>query len=119
MPPARRRRSSQKRRRLPMVGALMHDGLEQAADRFGDRDAVRAGGDHWSFRRLNDLSIAFAHHLADNGVGTGDRVAVMTTNRMEFVVVVHAISKVGAAAVLISPAWKAIEVGHAVELTAP
>ena len=31
----------------------------------------------------------------------------MTSNRPEFVVAVHAISKVGAAAVLLSPAWKA------------
>jgi acyl-CoA synthetase (AMP-forming)/AMP-acid ligase II len=32
---------------------------------------------------------------------------------------VHGASKLGAAAVLISPAWKAREVGHAVELTEP
>ena len=43
----------------------------------------------------------------------------MTTNRPEFVVAVHAIGKVGAAAVLVSPAWKAVEVGHAVALTEP
>jgi acyl-CoA synthetase (AMP-forming)/AMP-acid ligase II len=43
----------------------------------------------------------------------------MMANRVEFVVVVQAISKLGAASVLLSPAWKAVEVGHAVELTAP
>ena len=43
----------------------------------------------------------------------------MMANRVEFVVAVHAISKLGAAAVLLSPAWKAVEVGHAVELTGP
>ena len=48
-----------------------------------------------------------------------DRVAVMTANRVEFVVAVYGISKLGAATVLLSPAWKAAEVGHAVELTAP
>ena len=32
---------------------------------------------------------------------------------------VHAISKLGAAAVLLSPAWKAAEVDHALDLTAP
>ena len=51
------------------------------------------------------------------GVEAGDRVAVMLTNRVEFFVVVHAISKLGVAAVLVSPAWKAVEVGHALELT--
>src|SRR5208283_1093503 len=51
--------------------------------------------------------------------GPGDRVAVMTTNRVEFVIAVHAISKLGAAAVLLSPAWKAAEVEHALALTGP
>ena len=92
-----------------MNAALMHHGLERAADRYGDRDAVRAGDDRWSFRELDGLSNAFAQHLTARGVSAGDRVAVMTANRVEFVVVVHAISKVGAAAVLISPAWKAGE----------
>ena len=42
----------------------------------------------------------------------------MMSNRVEFVATVHAISKIGAAAVLLSPAWKAVEVDHALELTA-
>ena len=67
----------------------MHGGLERAADRFGDRDAVRAGDDRWSFRDLDGLGNAFARHLADRGVGPGDRVAVMMTNRVEFVVAVQ------------------------------
>ena len=101
------------------MGALLHHGLEHAAERFGDRVAVRAGEDAWSFRQLDDRSNAFARHLADGGVGAGDRVAVMTTNRVELVVAVNAISKLGGAAVLLSPAWKAVEVGHAVDLTRP
>ena len=38
----------------------------------------------------------------------------MTTNRVEFIVAVEAVSKLGAASVLISPAWKVAEVGPAV-----
>jgi long-chain acyl-CoA synthetase len=102
-----------------MAAALMHQGLEQAADRFGDRDAVRAGDDRFSFRQLDDLSNALAHHLVARGVGPHDRVAVMMSNRPEFVVAVNGISKLGAAVVLLSPAWKALEVGHAIELTGP
>jgi long-chain acyl-CoA synthetase len=101
------------------VAALMHQGLGRAAERFGDRDAVRAGDDCWSFGDLDGLSNAFARHLEAEGVTPGTRVAVMTSNRVEFVVAVHAISKIGAAAVLVSPAWKAVEVGHAVALTRP
>ncbi len=98
---------------------LMHDALERAAERFGDRDAVLAGDDRWSFRDLDDASTDFGRLLRARGVRRGDRVAVMTSNRPEFVVAIHGISKIGAAAVLLSPAWKAVEVGHALELTGP
>src|SRR4051812_28744506 len=106
------------RRMFPM-GALMHGGLERAADRFGDRVAIRAGDDAWTFADLDGLSNAFARHLAAQGVGHRDRIAVMLTNRFELTIVVHAASKLGAAAVMISPAWKAVEVAHAVGLTCP
>jgi long-chain acyl-CoA synthetase len=104
---------------FPMAAPLMHRGLERAADRFGDRDAVWAGDDRWSFRDLDGLANAFARHLVAQDVVAGDRVAVMTTNRIEFVVAVHAVAKLGAASVLLSPAWKATEVGHALDLTGP
>jgi long-chain acyl-CoA synthetase len=101
------------------VVGRMHHGLEQAARRFGDRDFIRAGGDRWSFLGLDGLSNTFARHLAVSGVTAGDRVVVMTTSRVEFVVAVHAVSKLGASAVLLSPAWKAVEVEHALALTEP
>ncbi len=97
----------------------MHEALQRAAHRFGDRDALRSGDERWSFRDLDGLSNAFARHLAGRGVGAGDRVALMMANRMEFVVAVHAVSKLGGAAVLVSPAWKRVEVSHALDLTGP
>jgi acyl-CoA synthetase (AMP-forming)/AMP-acid ligase II len=102
-----------------MSDGLMHGGLARAAERFGDREFVRAGDDAWSFRTLDDASTSFAHHLRSLGVGPGTRVALMSTNRVELVVAVHGISKAGAAAVLLSPAWKAAEVDHALAITAP
>ena len=102
-----------------MPATLMHTGLERAAERFGDRVALRSGEEDWSFRKLEGLSNAFARHLAARGVGVGDRVAVMMANRMEFVLAFTAISKLGAAAVLLSPAWKLTEVRHALDLTKP
>ncbi|MGD0880143.1 MAG: AMP-binding protein [Acidimicrobiales bacterium] len=98
---------------------LMHDALQRAAERFGDRDAVLAGDERWSFRDLDDASTGFGRHLRSRGVRRGDRVAMMTSNRPEFVVAIHGVSKIGAAAVLLSPAWKAVETSHALELTGP
>jgi acyl-CoA synthetase (AMP-forming)/AMP-acid ligase II len=97
----------------------MHDLTTAAAARLGTRDALIAGDRRLSFADLDACSRAFATHLAARGVGPGDRVAVMTTNRPEFVLAVHGISRRGAAAVLLSPAWKAVEVSHALALTTP
>ena len=97
----------------------IHEQLQRAADRFGDRDAIWAGDARWSFRQLEERSNSFARHLGAQGVSAGDRVAIMTANRAEFIVAVHAISQLGAATVLLSPAWKAAEVQHALRLTRP
>jgi long-chain acyl-CoA synthetase len=102
-----------------MAEELLHGALERAASRSGDRDAVLVGDQRFSFADLDGRSNAVARHLAACGVGKGDRVAVMMTNRVEFVLVVNAVSKLGAASVLLSPAWRSLEVTHAVGLTAP
>ena len=102
-----------------MATSLMHHGLESAAQRFRDHAAVLAGDDRWTYGQLDRAANALARHLVDHGVGRGDRVAVMTSNRPEFVATVHAVSKVGAAPVLLNSSWKALEVGSAVGLTGP
>src|SRR6185437_9844616 len=102
-----------------MTAGLMHSGLESAATQFPDHPAVLAGDDRWTFAELDRAADAVSRHLAGQGVGPGDRVAVMTTNRPEFVAVVAGASKLGAAPVLLSPAWKAVEVASAVDLTGP
>jgi long-chain acyl-CoA synthetase len=102
-----------------MAGGLLHHGLEQAALRFGNRAAIVSGDNTWTFADLERSAGTFAGHLASMGVARGSRVALMTSNRPDFVVVVHAVSELGAAAVLLSPAWKAREVDHSVHLTGP
>ena len=57
--------------------------------------------------------------LEQRGVRAGERVALMSSNRPEFVVAMRAIWRLGAAAVLLSPAWKRAEVEHALALTEP
>ena len=57
--------------------------------------------------------------LEQRGVRAGDRVALMSSNRPEFVVALRAIWRLGAAAVLLSPAWRETEVERALALTKP
>jgi acyl-CoA synthetase (AMP-forming)/AMP-acid ligase II len=100
-----------------MRASLLHQGLEQAVQAFGARDAIVTGDERWTFAALDQRANSLARHLQARGVGRHGRVAVMMANRPEFVVAVEAISKLGAAAVLLSPAWKALEVKHALALT--
>ena len=81
--------------------------------RIPDHPAVLAGDDVWTYAELQRASNATARHLAVQGVGPGDHLALMTSNRPEFVVLVHAASKLGAVPVLLNAAWKAFEVESA------
>jgi acyl-CoA synthetase (AMP-forming)/AMP-acid ligase II len=55
---------------------------------------------------------AVAAQLADRGVGSGDVVAVMLTNRVELVVVMFATWRLGAALTPVNPALTDTEAGH-------
>ncbi|HWA64861.1 MAG TPA: AMP-binding protein [Mycobacteriales bacterium] len=90
--------------------------MRAAATRYGDRDALLAGDLRFSYRDLEETSDALAAGYALR-IAPGDRVALMMTNRPEFVVVCNAVSKLGAACVLLSPAWKQREVDHALAIT--
>lgn len=100
-----------------MTQGLLHERLAVAADLIGDRPALWSGDLSWSFRQLDELSNSFARHLVAGGLRPGARVAVVTGNRPEFVIAVNGISKAGAAAVLLSPAWKEREVRDALDMT--
>ncbi|WNG86080.1 AMP-binding protein [Mycobacterium sp. ITM-2016-00317] len=78
---------------------------------FEDRQYTRAD--------LDALAAGMATELQRRGVTPGSRVALMSSNRPEFVVALRAIWRLGAAAVLLSPAWKRAEVDHALSLTGP
>ena len=78
---------------------------------FGDREYTRS--------ELNALVSGMATLLEQCGVRAGARVALMSSNRPEFVVAMQAIWRLGAAVVLLSTAWKRAEVDHALALTTP
>lgn len=78
---------------------------------FGDR--------HYTRSEIDALTSGMATALEQRGVRAGERVALMSSNRPEFVVAMRAIWALGAAVVLISSSWKRAEVEHALTLTRP
>ena len=85
--------------------------IRTAALAFGER--------RYSHAEIEALTDGLAATLRGRGVRSGQRVALMSSNRPEFVVAVRAIWRLGAAVVLLSPAWKQSEVQHALALTGP
>ncbi len=74
---------------------------------------------HYSLAQLDALGDGLAATLSKRGVTAGQRVALMASNRPEFVIALHAIWRLAATVVLLSPAWKRDEVEHALGLTNP
>nr|WP_090275422.1 AMP-binding protein [Mycolicibacterium komanii]CRL68379.1 acyl-CoA synthetase [Mycolicibacterium komanii] len=73
----------------------------------------------YTLAQLDALSAGMATTLEGRGVHAGDRVALMSSNRPEFVVALRAVWRLGASAVLLSPAWRRTEIEHALTLTRP
>jgi long-chain acyl-CoA synthetase len=68
---------------------------------------------------LDALTSGMATVLEQRGVRRGERVALMSSNRPEFVVALRAIWGLGAGVVLLSSSWRRGEVEHALALTKP
>jgi long-chain acyl-CoA synthetase len=85
----------------------------------GERVALVFEDTEYTYARLDALAGGLAAELARRGVRAGARVALMSSNRPEWVVAVKAIWRLGAAVVLFSPAWKQAEAAHAVAITRP
>src|SRR5215213_2307288 len=95
----------------------------QLAERGGpdvsERMALAFEQREYSVPELDGLANGMATVLEHRGVRPGERVALMSSNRPEFVVALWAIWRLGASAVLLSPAWKRTEVESALALTTP
>ncbi|MFF4272808.1 class I adenylate-forming enzyme family protein [Streptomyces sp. NPDC001536] len=84
---------------------------------MSERTALVFEDREYTLAELEGLADGLAGELERRGVRWGERVALMSSNRPEFVVAVRAVWRLGAAVVLLSPAWKRGEVEHALEIT--
>lgn len=76
--------------------------LADAAERFGEREALVCGDARWTYRDLAREATRVADGLAGLGVGPGDRVGVLLPNWNEFFASIFGISALGAAAVCLN-----------------
>jgi long-chain acyl-CoA synthetase len=82
-----------------------------------DRVRLAYADRQYTMADLDAFSRGMAEVLEGRGVRSGDRIALMSSNRPEFVFALRAAWALGASVVLLSPAWKRAEVDHALAVT--
>lgn len=93
-------------RALPFARTV-HALVEQQASRTPDRHAVSGGGQHYSYRVLNQRANQLAHYLIERGVVAGQLVGIATLRNADMVVAMLAAMKTGAAYVPLDPGFPA------------
>src|SRR3954468_596057 len=89
------------------TGTTMADLASAAAERFGDKPAIRQkAGDSWeerSYAQVGEVIDELAQGLIDLGLGAGERACILANTRPEWVYASFAISGAGGVVVPIYP----------------
>ena len=86
--------------------------LQRQAKRFGDRALFVAGPVRWTFADALRTAGAYGTALQRAGVQAGDRVALLCSNRAEFMQVVLGCAWIGAVAVPVNTASRGSQLQH-------
>src|SRR5882757_18318 len=70
--------------------------LRRQAERYDDKKLVQAGEIAWSFTEVPEVAARAAGRLRSAGIGAGDRVALMCSNRPEFIAILLGCGWLGA-----------------------
>jgi acyl-CoA synthetase (AMP-forming)/AMP-acid ligase II len=85
---------------------MIHHFLENSAARYPDKIAVIHDGQRVTYQQINHWASNLAAFLQKNGVGQGDRVALLMENGVDYIVSYYGILKSGAAAVPLNSGLK-------------
>ena len=88
------------------------DLLRRTAGRFHDKPAIRCDDVAWSYADFDAVCNRLAHGLSGQGVGHGDRVAILSRNSHAFAALRFAVARLGAVLVPVNFALTAVEVNY-------
>lgn len=97
------------------LGGLFRFNARYASDRIALEDAQQA----YTYAQLNERANRVAHVLAASGVVHGDRVAILSENRTEYVELLLAAAKLGVIVAALNWRLTAEELEHCVGLARP
>lgn len=97
---------------FPPSDRILSTILTRQAERYGDRVLLVAEEARWTFAQTAAIAAASAQTLIDAGIKPGDRVALMCSNRPEFLQVYLGCAWLGAIAVPINTALRGFQLSH-------
>lgn len=88
--------------------------------RHGDAEYLVCDDLRLTFADHRDRVASLAHEMRSrHGIGTGDRVAILSANNAEWIMTFWAATALGAVTVGMNSLWSAPEIAHGVQLSAP
>ncbi|MFT3967904.1 MAG: class I adenylate-forming enzyme family protein [Sphingobium sp.] len=101
------------------LGELTLSGfIREVTERYGPREALVDGDARWSYEDLWNRSMAVARALVARGIGKGERVGILMTNRAEFLSAVFGTALAGGVAATLSTFSTPAELEHLVAASA-
>jgi crotonobetaine/carnitine-CoA ligase len=86
--------------------------LRRQAEKFGAKILVQAGERRWTFAQAPEFAARAAGRLAGAGIAAGDRVALICSNRAEFIEIFLGCGWLGAILVPINTASRGAQLQH-------
>ncbi len=86
--------------------------LRRQAERHGERTLLVCGDERWSYAETAAVAASAARSLHEAGVGAGDRVGLLCSNRPEFLRAYLGCAWLGAIAVPINTALRGAQLDH-------
>ena len=105
--------------RFPPADRVLSTILTRQAARYGDRTLFVCGETRWSYAETVSIAAASAARLLQAGLRPGDRVALMCSNRPEFLEVYLGCAWMGAVTVPLNTALRGIQLSHILRNSTP
>jgi crotonobetaine/carnitine-CoA ligase len=104
---------------FPPADRILSTILTRQAACYGDRTLFVSGSTRWTYAQTAGIAAASARRLIEAGIRSGDRVALMCSNRPEFLQVYLGCAWMGAVTVPINTALRGIQLSHIFRNSSP
>jgi len=105
--------------RFPPAERILSTILTRQAAQYGDRMLFVSGDTRWSYAETASIAAASAARLMQAGLCAGDRVALMCSNRPEFLEIYLGCAWMGAVCVPINTALRGVQLSHILRNSTP